>query len=543
LAFDAGRKINHDVLLTKGDTEMMERLTMTKIRDVLRMQLVGGVSSARKIGRAVGCGKSTAADYLKRAKAGGLVTWQMVEGLDDAQLTNLLFPESVTVKAPATSRPMPDWLHIHEELRRPSVTLALLWSEYKAEHPDDGYQYSQFNELYRQWARKLSVVMRQNHRPGEKTFVDYCDGIAFIDPKTGDRVPTQLFVGTLGASSYTFACATLSQELPVWLDCHCRMYEFFRGVTAITVPDNLKAGVKTPDRYEAEINMSYRELANHYNTCIIPARIRKPRDKGKVEAAVLVAQRWILAALRNRTFYSLQELNGAIAELLVRLNNKTMRHVKKSRRELYEQLDRPALKSLPEARYEFAEWKKCRLNIDYHIEFDDHYYSAPFQLIHEVLWCRAGAQTVEIFHKHRRVASHVRSFVKGNYSTLPEHRPASHRAHAEWTPSRIINWAAQLGPNTGTLVERVIAAKPHPEQGYRSSLGIIRLADKFGKDRVERAAAKALAIGSPSYKTVQTMLLRKMEDVPAQPPGTAASDAKQLDLIAGENIRGGGYYH
>jgi transposase len=520
----------------------MERLAMGKIRDVLRLRFIGGVGSTRKIGQAAGCGKSTAGDYLRRAQIAGIETWQQIEELDDTQLETRLYPECILSRRPS-SRPIPDWVKLHDELRRPHVTLALLWSEYKAEHPEDGYQYSQFTEMYRQWERRLSIVMRQSHRAGEKSFVDYCDGLSFIDPKNGERIPTQLFVGALGASSYTFAYASLTQELPVWIDSHCRMYEFFEGVTPITVCDNLRSGIKTPDRYESEINPSYRDMAGHYGTCIIPARVRKPRDKGKVEAAVLVAERWILAALRNRVFYSLKDLNVAIAELLVKLNNRQMRHMKKSRRELYELLDRPALKQLPATRYEFAEWKKCKLNIDYHIEFEDHYYSAPYQLIREILWCRAGSQTVEIFYKHKRVASYVRSFVKYKYSTTPEHMPPAHRAHAEWTPSRITNWATELGSNTGLLVERVIASKPHPEQGYRSSLGIIRLADKFGKDRLELAAAKALAIGSPSYKTVQTMLKRKMEGAPIQSVKRSPSDAQQLDFLATENIRGEKYYH
>jgi len=255
-----------------------------------------------------------------------------------------------------------------------------------------------------------------------------------------------LFVGALGASSYTFAIATLSQELPVWLDCHVRLFEFLSGVTSLIICDNLRAGVTHPDRYEAELNASYRELATHYSTCIIPTRVRKPRDKGKVEAAVLVAQRWILAVLRHRQFYHLDELNAAIAELLAKLNDRVMRHVRQSRRQLYERIDRPALKALPAQPYEYAEWKQVGANIDYHIDFDDHFYSVPYLLTGETLWCRATHYTIELFHKGKRITSHVRSFVKYEYSTHPEHRPASHRAHLEWTPSRLINWGKTIGP-------------------------------------------------------------------------------------------------
>ena len=513
---------------------------MRKIKDVLRLHLLGGVVSRRRIARAVGCSKTAVAECLRRAAVAGLSSWEAVAALEEEQLEQRLYPASA---APITRtvRPLPDWTRVREELARRDhhVTLALLWSEYKAEHPD-GYQYSQFAERYRRFERTLSVVLRQQHCGGEKSFVDFCDGLALTDPVTGEAIPTQLFVGALGASSYTFATATLSQQLPVWLDCHVRMYEFFAGVTALTIPDNLRAGVTRPDRYEAELNPSYRELAEHYGTCVIPARVRKPRDKGKVEAAVLVAQRWILAALRRRTFYHLHELNAAIAELLVKLNDRVMRHVKESRRSLYERLDRPALKSLPAAPYEYAEWKQVKLNIDYHASFEEHFYSAPYTLIGETLWCRAAHRTLELFHKGERVASHPRSFVKYAYSTEPAHRPASHRAHLEWTPSRLIHWGKTIGASTATLVEHVILSKPHPEQGYRSALGILRLAKKFGEARLERACEKAFAIRSPSYKTVKTMLEQCMETAPLRNGGDATEITAPLGTA---NVRGRGYYH
>jgi transposase len=319
------------------------------------------------------------------------------------------------------------------------------------------------------------------------------------------------------------------------------MYEFYQGVSALTIPDNLRSGVSKADRYEAQLNPSYRELAEHYGTCVIPARVRKPRDKAKAEAAVLVAQRWILAALRHRTFYHLAELNGAIAELLVKLNERVMRHVKASRRSLYERLDRPALKPLPATPYEYADWKQVKVNIDYHVSLDEHFYSAPYTLIGETLWCRASHRTVELLHKGKRVASHPRSFVKYAYSTTPEHRPASHRAHLEWTPSRLIHWARTIGPHTAALVEHVIRAKPHPEQGYRSALGILRLADQHGEARLERACDKAFQINSASYKTVKTMLAQRMEAVPLR--GGNADAAADSGHLGGGNVRGPGYYH
>jgi transposase len=481
-------------------------------------------------------------ELLRRAPTLGMKSWADVEALDDEALERLFYPELLSARGPGANE-QPDWKKIHEELGRRDhqVTLALLWTEYKVESPQ-GYQYSRFAELYRRWQKRLSVVMRQHHRPGEKSFVDYCDGLHLTDPRTGELISTQLFVGALGASSYTFAEATLSQTIPDWLKSHVHMYEFFGGVTPITVPDNLRSGIKKADRYEAEINLSYRDLSEHYGTCIIPARVRKPRDKGKVEAAVLVAQRWILAALRNRTFYSLKELNLAIAELLVRLNGRVMRHVNQSRRELFERLDRPALLPLPAIRYEFADWKKERLPIYYHVRYDDHFYSAHYTLTGELLWCRCSGSTIEIFLNGKRVASHARSYVKYEYTTDSAHRPANHEAQAKWTPERIVAWGKTIGPQTASLIGCVIADKPHPEQGYRSALGIIRLADKFSKARLEKASEKALSIGSPCYRTVQTMLKHNMESVPV--PGVSATgDEQQLELLAKENIRGSGYYH
>lgn len=519
---------------------------MFTIKDVLRLHLLGGITSCRRIGRAVGCGKTAVAECLQRAVAAGLTSWEVVAALEEDAIEAQLYPKSspskLTTPTPTKSRPLPDWARVREELARPDhhVTLMLLWTEYKAEHPD-GYEYSRFAELYRHFERKLSVVMRQHHRPGEKTFVDFCDGLALTNLVTGDKEPTQLFVGALGASSYTFACATRSQSLPEWLDCHAQMFAFYQGVSALTIPDNLLAGVSRADRYEAELNPSYRELAEHYGTCVIPARVRKPRDKAKVEAAVLVAQRWILAALRHRTFYSLAELNAAIAQLLAKLNDRVMRHVKESRRSLYERLDRPALKALPPAPYEYADWKQVKVNIDYHVSFEDHFYSVPYTLIGETLWCRAAHRTVELLHKGARVASHARSFVKYAYTTEPSHRPASHRAHLEWTPSRLIDWGRTIGPCTAALVEYVIRSKPHPEQGYRSALGILRLADKHGKERLERASDKAFQIGSPSYRTVKTMLAQRMESVALR--GEQSVAAESSEHLGAANVRGRGYYH
>jgi transposase len=539
---------------------------MRQIREVLKLHWLGGVKSGRKIARAVGCGKTSVQEFLLRAKAAGLTSWDAVDALDEAALEQLLYPSVLGVRGPE-ARPLPDWPKIREQLSRRDhhVTLALLWSEYKADNPT-GYQYSQFTEHYRRWEKRLSLVMRQNHRAGEKAFVDFCDGLFVTDPVTGERKRTHLFVAALGASCYTFVCAVMSQELPAWIDCHVRMFEFFEGVAAVTVPDNLRSGVTRTDRYEPEINRTYQEWAEHTGTCIVPARPYKPRDKAKVEVMCLIAQRWILAVLRDRVFYSLAEINQAITGLLQKLNDRPMRLLKKSRRELWRDLDRPALKPLPETRYEFAQWKKHRLNIDYHVEVDEHYYSAPYQLSGEEIWSRTAFQTIELFHRGKRVGSHLRSTLRYKYTTEPAHRPVAHREHAEWTPSRLISWAQGLGPAVGLLVQTLIESKPHPEQGYRPALGVIRLEKQYGKQRLGRACARALEIRSPSYRTVFTMLKNQMEDAPMPGAPRAIGTATAANPVAAsagagaalaapaqsefeweknsrENVRGSGYYH
>jgi transposase len=530
-----------------------ERFAMRKIKEVLRLAYECGVEGSRTIGQSVDCSKSNVNNILNKATAAGLKEWTDVAALSEAELEAKLYPRPTSGAAQVhiLTKPMPDWALIHQELHRADhqMTLALLWTEYKAQH-SDGYQYSRFSELYRRWLGTVTRVMRQEHRGGEKAFVDYCDGLELTDAVSGKKTKTQLFVGALGASSYTFAMASASQKIGDWIASHCRMYEYFGGVPSITVPDNLRSGVNKPDRYEAEPNSTYQEMATHYGTCIIPARVRKPRDKAKAEAAVLVAQRWILAVLRHRTFYSLAEMNEAIAELLEKLNDRKMKHFDKSRRELWELLDRPALKALPIRRYEFATWKKVRLNIDYHVDYERHYYSAPHTLAKEELWVRVTNWVVEVFHKGRRVASHTRSYAPYKMTTIAEHMPSSHRAHAEWTPTRMIEWGQTIGTNTGRLVEQVLARMPHPEQGFRSVRGIIRLAKEHGNGRLEMAAAKSLSIGSTSYQGVKRMLKNHMEgtsvEIAAPVRGIVIQDnectARQTDLLAAENLRGKDYY-
>ena len=526
-----------------------ERLGVRSIREVLRLKW-SLKRTDTEVAASIRCARSTVAECLRRASVAGLRDWAEIEKLDDATLEAKLYPRSVgRCVLPTDSRPIPEWSRIHAELKQrgnEKLTLSLLWQEYKAEHPH-GYQQTQFFEYYARWKKRLAVSMRQEHRAGEKAFVDYCDGIAILDIRTGEKKTTELFVGCLGASSYTYAEASFSQDLPSWLLSHVRMFEYFEGVPGAVVPDNLKSGVKRTDRYEPEINPSYQDMATHYGTCVLPARVRKPKDKAKVEAAVLVAQRWILARLRNRIFHTLSEMNAAIRECLEIINHRTMRGIGKSRHALWQELDRPALKALPATRYEFAAWCKSKLQINYHIRVDEHFYSAPYTLIHKELWCRSTAETIEIFHQGIRVAAHPRSFIQFKYTTDKAHMPIAHRSVAEWTPERITRWAAQIGPKAAEVVDHIMKTKAHPEQGFNAALGVIRLADRFTSARLEKACARSIEIASSSYKTIKSMLENRMESAEhpsaTTHPASASPRSDQLSLDLGQNVRGKGYYH
>lgn len=510
---------------------------MRSVRDVLRLHFVSALSPTA-IATSQGCGRTTVREYLGRALKAEITNWAMIEVLSDQELElKLGFKSYLQARWQDESKAMPEWADIHRELQaNKSVTMALLWQEYLEANPG-GYKYSQFCEYYRRWSKKLSVVMRQSHKAGEKSFVDYCDGLPLTNVMTGELTKTQLFVGCLGASSYTFAEATLTQKLPDWLSSHVRMYEFFGGVTEITVPDNLKSAVNKPCFYEPVINESYRDLSQHYKTAIIPAHVRKPKHKAKVEANVLVAQRWILACLRHRTFQTLQELNDAIKPLLEKLNLRLMRGLKKSRRELYETLDLPKLLPLPMTRYEFAEWLTVKVNIDYHVQFDDHFYAVHFTHVGERLELRATSTVVELFLKGLRIASHRRSYIKYEFTTPPEYMPESHRAMAKWPPERLIAWAQSIGPSVGLIVEKILSSVRHPEQRYRSSMAVIRLEKKYGRERADLACGRALELGAHSYQFVSGMLKNNMDKLIVKP-----STENPLAVKEEANTRGAGYY-
>jgi transposase len=509
-----------------------KRLSMRKIREILRLSW-GGKLSTRAVARSCGVGRTTVREYLQRAQRAGL-SWPLPTGISDGELEALLFAPAVS--ATNAPRPLPDWPVVHEELPRKGVTLFLLWEEYKAVHPD-GYEYSRFCDLYRQWAGKLPVWMRQDHKAGEKLFVDYAGmTMPVVNRETGQVRQAQIFVATLGASSYTYAEATWTQRLPDFIASHVRALEWFGGVPQLVVPDNLRSAVSQACRYDPDLNPTYQEMAVHYGTAIMPARAGRPRDKAKVESGVQGVERRILAKLRNRTFFSLAELNQAISILLVEYNRRPFQQLEGSRRSLFLKLDKPALQPLPQSRYEYAEWVKARVSLDYHVRADDHYYSVPYRLVKQEVHVRLTITTIEIFHQGVRVASHVRAYKKHQYTTHKDHMPQGHRAHAEWTPQRVIRWVGRAGEATAEVAERIIASRPHPEQGFRACMGIKRLGETYGEDRLEAACQRALAIQSPSYKSVKSILEKRLDHKPL--PDTPT----KTPPIHHDNVRGADYY-
>lgn len=508
-----------------------ERLSMRTIKEILRLRWEANLPH-RAIATSCRLGATTVRECLLRAQAAGL-SWPLPAEMDDEQLERLLYPPAPTS---AERRPMPDWAAVHQELRRKGVTLGLLWQEYKQAHPD-GYQYSQFCDLYRRFESTLEPVLRQHYIAGEKLFVDYAGQTAPVaDRRTGEVREAQIFVAVSGASNYTYIEATWTQGLEDWLGAHRRCFEFMGGVHALVVPDNLKAGVASPCFYDPELNRAYQELAEHYGAAVLPARVRRPRDKAKAETGVQGVERWILARLRNLRFFSLHELNRALWELLAEYNRRPFQKMEGCRQSLFEQLERPALRPLPAQPYEYAEWRKARVNVDYHVEVGRHYYSVPYHLLRQEVEVRLSAQVVEIFHRGKRVASHLRSAERGRHTTVAEHMPRHHREYVEWSPERLVRWAQQTGPATAEFVERILNSRAHPQQGYRACLGILRLG-KPCPARLEAACTRALAVNALSYRSIDSILKHHLEAQPLPAPALSASP------IAHANIRGAHYYH
>ena len=509
-----------------------QRLSMRQVTEVLRLKWAVGLSD-RKIAHGLGISRPTVADYVRRAHAAGL-SWPLPASLDEVALERLVFP----VHAPLSEPPpaLPEWATVHQELKRKGVTLFLLWQEYKTAIPA-GFQYSWFCQAYRAWSAKLDLVMRQSHRAGEKLFVDYAgQSIPVVDAQSGEIREAAIFIAVLGASNSTYVEATWTQNLADWIGSHVRALAAFGGVPEVLVPDNLKAAVTRAHRYEPDLNRTYAELAQHYGCIIMPARAAKPRDKAKVEVGVQIVERWILARLRHHTFFTLGEVNAAIGDLLPALNARPFKKLPGSRQELFAALDRPALRPLPLQPYVYAEWKLVRVNIDYHVDVDGHYYSVPYALVKQQLEVRLSGQVVEIFHKGQRVASHAQSPYKGRHSTVAAHMPTAHRHYAEWTPQRLIRWAASSGPAVARVVETILASRPHPQQGFRSCLGIMRLGKSYGDARLEAACQRALAISACSYKSLESILKNGLD----RRPLPAALESPSSPGHA--NIRGPHYY-
>lgn len=514
-------------------------VSMRKARDILRLKHEVGLG-VRQIARSLRISHGTVVNYLQRAEAAG-VGWPLSSEIDDAQLQELLFSSQ---KPPeAARRALPDMAELHKELRGKrhckGITRQLLWEEYRAAQPD-GYGYTQFCEYYKRFESGLEPALRQPYRAGEKLFVDWAgETLCVVDPTNGAARQVHLFVAALGASNYTYAEAFEDMQVPCWVEAHIHAWEFFGGTTAITVPDNAKTAVNKPCRYEPVLHRTYEELAEHYGTVIIPARSGEAQDKAKVEEAVQNAERRILAVLRHQTFFSLAEANAAIRKALLALNQRPFQKLPGCRAELFAELDKPALRPLPARRYELGQWREAKANIDYHVQVDWHCYSVPYRLANQSVDVRLSVRTVEIFYRGQRVALHARSHQRGGFTTDPAHRPKAHQKHLDWTPSRLVHWSGQeVGPQCGQVVAKLLESKPHPEQGYRACLGIMRLRRHYGVERLESACRRAVLLDACNYQSIKSILATAADRQPLPPSEEPATGPQILH----ENLRGQAYY-
>jgi len=513
-------------------------VSMRKARDILRLKHAVGLG-VRQIARSLRVSHGTVVNYLGRAEVAG-IGWPLAAEVDEEELEALLFSSRRSPEA--ARRPLPAMAEIHKELRGKrrckGITLRLLWEEYRAQQPG-GYGYTQFCEYYKRFVSTLEPVLRQPYKAGEKLFVDWAgETIPVVDALSGETWGAHLFVAALGASNYTYAEAFENTQLPSWIEGHIHGWEFFGGVASITVPDNEKTAVTRLCRYEPGLHRTYEEMAEHYGTVVIPASPRKPRDKAKVEAAVQNAERRILAVVRHQTFFSLAELNQVIRKLLIDLNARPFQKMPGSRSELFEELDKPALLPLPAHRYEMGTWRDARANIDYHVQVDWHSYSVPYQLANQPVEVRLSVRTVEVFYRGKRVALHQHSHKRGGYTTDPAHRPESHKRHLEWTPGRLVRWSGkEVGPECGQVVATLLKSKPHPEQGYRACLGIMRLGRHYGRERLEAACRRAVILDACTYRSIKSILATKADRRPLP-----SSDEARGPAIEHENLRGRDYY-
>jgi len=509
-----------------------ERLTLRKIREILRLKQEVGLSN-RAIARACKLSNSTVGEYLRRAQQ-VKIGWPLPEEMSEDELYQKLFPEAREQAGP--ERPLPDWEEIRRELSRKGVTLRLLWIEYQEKHTN-GYSYTQFCEYYRRWSKAHALQAHLPRKGGDEMEVDYAGlTVPIVNPETGEVRQAPVFVATLPASSYLYAEVQPNQQACHWINGHVRALEFMGGVPKILRPDNPKTGVKSPCYYEPDLNPTYQEMAEYYGVAVLPARVRKPRDKGNVENGVQNIERWVIAPLRNETFFCEADANRAMKPLLDALNGRKMEHLGKSRRELFEELDQPALRPLPERPYQFATWKKVRVNIDYHVAFEKHFYSVPHTLIHQEVEIKATERMIEIFHKGKQVAVHPRSPVHGRFSTRPEHMPSSHRFILELDASWLLKQAEAVGPLTAQIITALLHSRPFPEQAYRSCLGVLSLARKYPSPLMETACQRTLQAHLLSYRDLKN-------ELEALSRSSSTSPEQSAPLPAHENIRGKTYYH
>ena len=509
-------------------------ISMRKLKEILRLKY-GANLTHRQIAKSLSISPSSVSTYANRAAQLGITSWPLDDTWDDSKLTRAFFATKVQPK----QYYLPDWLTVKQGLRCKTMTLLLLWQEYAEQHPEGHYSYNHYCRQYKAWLKTQKLSMRQHHKAGEKLFVDYCGPtIPIVNPRTGECRTAQVFVAVMGASNYTYAEATLSQGLEDWIMSHVRCFEFLGGVPELIIPDNLKSGVTKACRYEPDLNPTYQQLAEHYDTTVIPARPYKPKDKAKAEVGVQIVERWIMARLRHETFFSLKQLNQRISELLKEMNNRQMKKQPGSRTSQFIAIDKPALKPLPQTVYQYTFVKKVRVHIDYHVEVEKHYYSVPYALVKQRLEAHICGQQVKVYHHGKLVALHPRSYGVGSHTTNEQHMPVAHRKHQQWSPERLECWAAQIGKETEALVNRYLNERKHPEQSYRRCLGLLNLAKQYSPARLELACKRALHTGATQLKAISNMLSKGLEQQPL--PNT------QTDLLSDiehHNIRGQDYYH
>lgn len=510
-----------------------ELLKMNQIKEILRLHFVLGLNQS-EISRSVSISRSTVQNYICRAASKGITKTNLDDFSEESLV--LLFKPDLSNRG---KKAEPDYLYIQRELVKKEVTIALLWQEYIEANPE-GHSYSGYCSYYHRWKASQKLSMRCSHKSGEKLYVDFAGlTVPVYDSSSGDvSFRAQVFVSVLGASNYIYAEAVPDQSLIHWIGAHVRAFSFYGGVTEIVVPDNLKSGVKKASFYDPEINPGYSDFARHYNLAVIPARVRKPKDKAKAEVGVQVVQRWILAVLRKNRFYSIAELNIAIRVLLEKVNAKKMKSYGVSRKELFDSSEKEFLKPLPLKEYQLYNTKLCRVNIDYHVQVEHHYYSVPFEFVGKVVEVRIREQTVEIIEAGKRIAIHALSKNKYQHTTERSHMPPSHQAMEKWHPTRLISWGEKIGPETKIQVENLLKSKVHPEQSYRACLGLLNLAKKVGGERLESACRRANYLNVASLRRVKSILDTEMDKLAL----FEGANSAEIEAILHSNIRGSKYY-